>query len=115
MAKVKDFGDRVRDRLKALGYVKNGRLDINGFSVEHGYVPSYVYRWSKGQVPRGQALIRLSRDLKASPEDLLGPPSPPPKRTPGSGYYVKFARTETRNLHYLRWSRTIDPQFALAA
>ena len=40
MAKVKDFGDRVRDRLKALGYVKNGRLDINGFSIDHGYIPS---------------------------------------------------------------------------
>lgn len=82
MAKAKDFGERVRERLKALGYVKNGRLDVNGFSVEKGYIPSYVYRWSKGEVPRGQALIRLARDLKASPEDLLGPPPPPPKRLP---------------------------------
>jgi hypothetical protein len=82
MAKAKDFGDRVRERLRALGYVKNGRLDVNGFSVEKGYIPSYVYRWSKGEVPRGQALIRFARDLKASPEELLGPPPPPPKRTP---------------------------------
>jgi hypothetical protein len=82
VAKVKGFGDQVRERLRALGYVKNGKLDINGFSVDHGYIPSYVYRWAKGQVPRGQTLIRLSRDLKASPEDLLGPPPPPPKRTP---------------------------------
>jgi hypothetical protein len=82
MAKGKDFGERVRGRLKALGYVKNGRLDVNGFSVEKGYIPSYVYRWAKGEVPRGQALIRFARDLKVSPEELLGPPPPPPKRTP---------------------------------
>jgi len=82
MAKAKDFGERVRERLKALGYVKNGHLDVNGFSVEKGYIPSYVYRWSKGEVPRGQALIRLARDLGCSPESLLGPPPPPPKRTP---------------------------------
>ena len=82
MAKAKDFGERVRDRLRALGYVKNGRLDVNGFSVEKGYIPSYVYRWAKGEVPRGPALLRFARDLKASPEELLGPPPPPPRRMP---------------------------------
>ena len=98
MAKVKDFGDRVRDRLKALGYVKNGRLDINGFSLDHGYIPSYVYRWSKGQVPRGQALIRFSRDLKASPEDFSAPRRHPRNAcpTPSPGVPAKVEPSPCR-------------------
>jgi hypothetical protein len=72
MGKPLGFGDRVRAQLRLLGYWKNGKPDINRFSVEHGYIPSYVYRWAKGEVPRGVALLRFARDLHASPESLLG-------------------------------------------
>jgi len=72
MAKAKGFGDRVRERLRALGYWKNGKPDIIRFSVERGYPASYVYRWAAGQVPRGPALFRLAKDLEIAPDWLLG-------------------------------------------
>lgn len=65
------FGHRVTERLRALGYWKDGRPDIGRFSTEKGYIPSYVYRWRAGEVPRGVMLFRLAADLGLSAEALL--------------------------------------------
>jgi hypothetical protein len=69
-----EFGERVRGRLKALGYWKDDRPDVGRFSLDRGYIPSYIYRWVAGQVPRGASLLRLAADLGVSVEWLLAVP-----------------------------------------
>jgi hypothetical protein len=122
MRKPKGFGDRVREQLRLLGYWKNGRPDINRFCIEHGYIPSYVYRWAKGEVPRGVALLRFARDLEASPETLLGL-EPAPRRyihpiAGGSGEagtrpLAKLAEVLPLIGRWLRaWAPALQPQWA---
>ena len=45
--------------------------------MENGYLPSYVYRWLRGEVPRAEALLLLARHLKADPAWLVGLDDPP--------------------------------------
>ena len=78
MAKTPGLSERVRGRFQELGYWKDGRPDVGRFCEEYGYQSSYVYRWLRGETPRGIRLIRLARDLGVSVEWLLG--SPPLRR-----------------------------------
>lgn len=80
MAKTPDFGARVQERLKALGYWKNGRPDVGRFSEERGYIPSYVYRWISGETPRGWRLVKLATDLEVDAAWLVPPPQARRKR-----------------------------------
>ena len=93
MAKYAGVGDRVRERLHALGYWNEAKkkTDWVRFSTDYGYVHTYVDRWLKGQAPTGMYLVRLSADLRVPPQWLLGeritrrrPPRrvPPPKGVP---------------------------------
>lgn len=86
MSKTQGLGERLRERLRVLGYWQSAKNkpDVIRFSVERGYVHSYIYRWLDGQTPRGATLLKLARDLEVSVEWLLGlpgrAPDPPPSR-----------------------------------
>ena len=73
------FGERLGASLRAQGYWNTQRkgLEVGRFCVENGYLPSYVYRWLRGEVPRAEALLLLARHLKADPEWLVGLDDPP--------------------------------------
>lgn len=64
-------GDRLRQRLKALGYWKNDRPDVLRFCEEHGYVVQYVYAWLKDRLPGFNNLTRLAKDLRVPVAWLL--------------------------------------------
>lgn len=64
------FGDRVKARLRALGYWKNDRPDTPRFALERGYRPQYVYAWLRDRIPDYENLIRLARDLSVTPDWL---------------------------------------------
>ncbi|MGH7264042.1 MAG: PAS domain-containing protein, partial [Candidatus Rokuibacteriota bacterium] len=65
MNKFPGLGDRMRGRLKALGYWRQNRPDILRFCAERDYRPQYVYAWLKDRVPTYANLRRLARDLDA--------------------------------------------------
>ncbi len=71
MQASRDIGRRIRARLQALGYWKDGRPDVSRFCRENGHLPQYVYAWLKGRVPRGGNLIRLAEQLSVPPVWLL--------------------------------------------
>jgi len=65
--------DRIRARMRELGYWKADRPDVTRFCLEKGYVPSYVYVWLKGSLPVYESLRRLAKDLDCPlPWLLLG-------------------------------------------
>jgi PAS domain S-box-containing protein len=57
---------RIRLRLRARGYWKNGRPDVARFCKEKGYRHQYVYAWLRGRIPVGQNLKQLADDLQVS-------------------------------------------------
>lgn len=77
MPKTPGFGERVRERLRATGYwnAEKNRPDVIRFGLERQYVHSYIYRWLKGETPRGPELVRLAQDLGVSVEWLVGRPA----------------------------------------
>jgi hypothetical protein len=80
-------GQRIEQRLRELGYWKGDHPDVIRFSLDHRYVPQFLYKWLKdGITPSRENLLRLQQDLKApAPWILFGdevnqPPIPPRKR-----------------------------------
>lgn len=72
MATFPGLGDRIAQRLTALGYVRQGRPDIARFIREYGYDPRSFYPWANNnRVPRFETLIKLAADLETSPAWLL--------------------------------------------
>jgi hypothetical protein len=71
MLRARGIENRIRSRLRALGYWKGGRPDVGRFCVEKGYLPQYLYAWLKGRVPQADNLIRLGADLEVAPVWLL--------------------------------------------
>ncbi len=71
MKKPQGTGDRIRGRLRALGYWKKGRPDVQRFCRERGYLPQYDYAWLEGRVPQFENLTRLGGDLAVPPAWLL--------------------------------------------
>lgn len=66
------FGDRVRQRLLALGYVRpDGQAHISRFTTEKGYVITLFYKYLDNTTPDRENLLRLARDLQVSPAWLL--------------------------------------------
>jgi transcriptional regulator with XRE-family HTH domain len=72
MAKTPGFGERVEQQLKVRGYWKNGKLDYTRFGLEHGFHPTDVYRWWKGETPRALTLFRFAQALGVTADWLLG-------------------------------------------
>ena len=64
------FGERLRTRLKALGYWKHDRPDVARFTLERRYRPQYIYAWLRDRLPDYDNLIRLARDLQVTPDWL---------------------------------------------
>jgi len=62
---------RIRVRLQALAYWREGRPDVARFCREKGYLTQYVYGWLKGRVPMAANLFRLGADLGVQPVWLL--------------------------------------------
>jgi transcriptional regulator with XRE-family HTH domain len=71
MAKWPKIGDRLRERLQAVGYWRDGRPEVGRFCVERGYLTTYLYRWLSGATPDHENIYRLARDLGVSPSWLL--------------------------------------------
>lgn len=70
MPRFLGVGDRIKARLEALGYWRDGRADVGRFCREHGYDPRGFYAWLRGRVP-ATYLNQLARDLRTTPQQLL--------------------------------------------
>lgn len=66
MGNFSGLGERIRARLRALGYWKRDRPDVLRFCLEKGYRPQYVYAWLRDRVPSRANLDRLAADLDVS-------------------------------------------------
>jgi hypothetical protein len=68
------FAKRLAGKLKELGYwdPTTQKPQVSRFCLENPYLPSYVYRWLKGEVPRAEALLTLAKRLDVEPDWLLG-------------------------------------------
>jgi PAS domain S-box-containing protein len=65
------IGQRIGQRLRVLGYWKNGRPDIGRFARERGYLSQSLYLWLKdAAAPNLDNLRRLAGDLGVSAEWL---------------------------------------------
>jgi PAS domain S-box-containing protein len=62
---------RLFEALRAAGYWRDRRPDVQGFCRDRGYRPQYVYAWLRGRVPGPANLTRLCRDLGVSRAWLL--------------------------------------------
>ena len=75
MARTSGFpgvGERIRERLVALGYERNGHPDIMRFCDERRYRSTYFYRWANyNMIPEKESLDRLAADLGVKPWWLL--------------------------------------------
>ncbi len=86
MSHIQGVADRIRERLRVLGYWKHDRPDIRRFCEEHGYTPQYVYGWLQGRRPSFSYAARLAGDLGVTVEWLAlgsgdGPGNSAGKRT----------------------------------
>jgi PAS domain S-box-containing protein len=66
LPRLPGVGERIADRLRRLGFSKQGRLDIARFCAEKGYRPQYVYAWLAGRTPTYENLEHLAGDLGVS-------------------------------------------------
>ena len=134
MATNEGFGRRLEERLRALGYWDRARRKpkVYDFALKHQYAPSAVYRWLKGEVPRGLTLLRLAADVDASLDSLLaGQSEKRARRRPpiaGGSDHVLEAETPTRSVQRPRgdimlgtwdrlrgwWARPLLPQWVPA-
>jgi len=65
------IGQRLVQRLRVLGYWKNGRPDVSRFARERAYLSQSLYLWLKdAAAPSLDNLRRLARDLGVSAEWL---------------------------------------------
>lgn len=75
------IGTRLADRMRTLGYWKDGRPDVGRFCIERRYRPQYVYAWLRDRVPDYDNLRRLSSDLDVGVSWLVsGEGAATPKR-----------------------------------
>jgi PAS domain S-box-containing protein len=66
MSRLPGIGDRIAERLVAIGFAKGKRPDVARFCAERGYRPQYVYAWLRGRTPTFENLERLATDLAVS-------------------------------------------------
>src|SRR2546425_963890 len=80
MSRFPGVGQRVRQRLRALGYWKDGRPDVGRFCSERNYRPQYLYAWLGDRIPTYDNLARLARDLEVPPEWVMFGTGSPTRR-----------------------------------
>ncbi len=88
MNRFPGVGRRIRERLKATDYWKDGRPEIARFCSDKGYRPQYLYAWLGDRVPSYENLGRLAQDLDVPPEWIMfgtGATSRAPVDEPGDG------------------------------
>jgi PAS domain S-box-containing protein len=88
MSRFPGIGQRVKARLKALGYWRDGRTEIGRFCEDKGYRPQYLYAWLGDRIPTYENLVRLARDLGVQPEWIMfgaGPTGRPHTLESGAG------------------------------
>ena len=72
MAKFPGVGERMKERLRAIGYVKpNGDLRVSDFCLDHRYQGTMMYDWLADRRTPIRDLERLARDLNTTPAFLL--------------------------------------------
>ena len=72
MARWKGVGDRIKERLRHLGYWENDKPNVSKFCDEKRYRHTYFYRWvSDETTPDPTNLDRLATDLGVTPWWLL--------------------------------------------
>jgi PAS domain S-box-containing protein len=64
------MADRIRERMRALGYWKHERPDVRRFCEEFGYTSQYMYGWLRGRRPTLDYAKRLAADLGVTVEWL---------------------------------------------
>ena len=72
-------GERIKERLLALGYERAGKPDAARFMRELRYDGRYFYPWLKDRTPSGENLARLAADLQCSRAWLLLGEGPAPE------------------------------------
>src|SRR5438132_1454992 len=80
MSRFPGVGQRLRQRLKAFGYWKNGRPEVSRFCSERDYRPQYLYAWLGDRIPTYDNLARLARDLEVPPEWVMFGTGSPTRR-----------------------------------
>src|SRR2546430_1363758 len=80
MSRFPGVGQRVRQRLRALGYWKDGRPDVGRFCSERDYRPQYLYACLGDRLPTYDNLARLARDLEVPPEWVMFGTGSPTRR-----------------------------------
>src|SRR5256714_1208766 len=71
MNRFPGVGRRIRQRLKATGYWRDGRPDIARFCADKNYRSQYLYAWLGDRVPAYENLVRLARDLEVPAEWVM--------------------------------------------
>lgn len=80
------IGQRIGQRLRVLGYWKNGRPDVGRFARERGYLSQSLYLWLKdAAAPSLDNLRRLAGDLAVSAEWLTFGSMEAPAALAGAG------------------------------
>jgi transcriptional regulator with XRE-family HTH domain len=76
------FSERLRETLRAKGYwdAERGAPEVGRFCVDYGYLPSYLYRWLRGEVPRAEKLLVLAKQLDVKADWLVGVEEAPRRR-----------------------------------
>lgn len=67
------LGSRLKQAMIAAGYVmKDGDADCQRFGMKHGWLPNYLYRWTKEEnTPDETNLRRLAAALNVTPWWLM--------------------------------------------
>jgi len=82
MQKWPGIGERIRERLRAIGYWKADKPDVLRFCIERGYIPTYVYKWLTDTTPSRENLYKLGRDLGVTAAWLLLGDEAAPRESP---------------------------------
>ena len=121
MNRFPGVGRRIRQRLKATGYWKDGRPDIARFCADKDYRSQYLYAWLGDRVPTYENLVRLARDLEVPAEWVMfgtgpsgvaeraeavnGPKAPPPAQL------IDFARLRQVTSRLVRLEAELEAIF----
>src|SRR5438132_2420523 len=102
MSRFPGVGQRLRQRLKAFGYWKNGRPEVSRFCSERDYRPQYLYAWLGDRIPTYDNLARLARDLEVPPEWIMFGTGPATRREALDGVEAVRARRGAQIIDFAR-------------
>jgi hypothetical protein len=119
MPRFRGVGDRMRTRLRGLGYVKpSGELRVSDFCMDHRYHPTMFYDWLADRRTPIKDLPRLAQDLATTESYLLfgvETPLTPSVGPPGEVHPHPARRTGPRRLKPIRGGSDAAPPPAVRA